>query len=152
MIVLELHNFILLTTVIVASLTAVYLYIPVRSLLRSKLSPDEVVRAHDFNTPVSVIIAAYNEEKYLKSKIEYFLNESGFVSGSEIIIISAGSTDYTNSILQEYVNHTNVHSVIIEQHLSKPQALNIAVEKSKNEILVFSDCRQKISAGALWDL
>lgn len=99
--------------------------------------------------PVSIIIAAYNEEDYLVDKLTFLLSEKEWIPESELIVISAGSTDRTNSFLLQFENDERVTRIILKEHLTKPQALNRAVSIAKNRLLVFSDCRQRLSEGAV---
>ena len=103
----------------------------------------------NYSEPVSIVIAAYNEEEYIFDKLDFLLSEEEWIPGSEVIVVSAGSTDKTNSILEEFALDERVTLVIIKEHLTKPLALNRGVAISKNELIVFSDCRQTLSKGAV---
>lgn len=52
-----------------------------------------------FMQPVSIIIAAYNEEDFIRDKLLFFLGKNEWIPGSEIIVVSSGSIDGTNTIL-----------------------------------------------------
>jgi glycosyltransferase involved in cell wall biosynthesis len=54
------------------------------------------------NDLVSVVMATYNGEKFLRLQIESILNQS--YSNLEVIVVDDGSTDSTLLILQEYAN------------------------------------------------
>jgi biofilm PGA synthesis N-glycosyltransferase PgaC len=102
--------------------------------------------------PVSIIIAAYNEERFIRDKILSLIAKEGWIEGSELIVVSAGSTDRTNAILDEFRGHRDIVLMIYQEHLTKIEAVNLAVSRSKNEILVFSDCRQRMKSGSIRSL
>jgi biofilm PGA synthesis N-glycosyltransferase PgaC len=102
--------------------------------------------------PVSIIIAAYNEERFIRDKILSVIDKEYWIEGSEVIVVSAGSTDNTNLILKEFCNHGDILLMIYHKRLSKIEAVNLAVSRSKNEILVFSDCRQRMKSGSIRSL
>ena len=99
--------------------------------------------------PVSIIIACYNEEHYIRSKIESFIDPDEWIEGSELIIVSGGSTDRTNGILAEYSNNKNIKLIFLEHRVTKIIGVNLAVAHSKHDILVFSDCRQRMKKGSV---
>ena len=70
---------------------------PAISYIRYRFFSRPIDKSVDFTVPVSVIIACYNEEKYIRNKILSFLDPEEWIEGSEIIVISAGSTDKTNT-------------------------------------------------------
>ncbi len=97
--------------------------------------------------PVSVIIAAHNEEANLPSKLENLRQLEYPVSQLQIVIASDGSTDRTNAILREQGSF--VLPVILDQARGKANALNEAVRRATGEILFFLDMRQSVDIGAL---
>lgn len=103
---------------------------------------------------VSIIIPCYNEEKYIKNKIEEILNHcsSLYKRNYEIIIISDGSTDSTNNIIDGFDANSEIQIVKLEQRQGKANALNIGVALSQFDLLIFSDVRQRISTGNFNDL
>ena len=52
------------------------------------------------NPKISVILSAYNEEKFISKAIESVVNQT--LKDIEIICINDGSTDGTLAILEEY--------------------------------------------------
>jgi poly-beta-1,6-N-acetyl-D-glucosamine synthase len=108
--------------------------------------------ALNFKAPVSIIIACYNEEKFIRVRIEYFLNANEWIEGSELIIISTGSTDKTDQILMEYHNDPRIKAIMTTEKISKIKALNAYHEICRHDIIIFSDCRQTISKGAVKNL
>jgi len=96
------------------------------------------VRKYDIEPTVSLLIAAYNEEKHIREKIENSLSLDYPKEKLEIIVVSDGSTDKTDDIVREYKNR-NVILYRVEGRVGKTEARNRAVKVAKGEIIVFSD-------------
>lgn len=122
---------------------------PLATVLLRLLTKQAVNKAEYVSRPVSIIIAAYNEERFIRDKILSIIAREEWIEGSELIIVSAGSTDNTNIILNEFRDHGDILLMIYEEHLTKIECVNLAVSRSRNEILVFSDCRQKMKRGSI---
>jgi cellulose synthase/poly-beta-1,6-N-acetylglucosamine synthase-like glycosyltransferase len=91
---------------------------------------------------ISIIVAARNEEKNIQRLIECLLRQSYPLF--EIIIINDRSTDSTASIINEYQKkNTNLRKIdissISDDMPAKKNALRAGIEKSKGEILCFTD-------------
>jgi cellulose synthase/poly-beta-1,6-N-acetylglucosamine synthase-like glycosyltransferase len=94
---------------------------------------------------VSLIVPAHNEEKVLPAKIEN-LRELDFPRDRlQVVFVSDGSEDGTNQILQN-LGQENYECILLKDRKGKANALNHAVERATNEILVFCD------AGTLFEL
>lgn len=87
---------------------------------------------------VSLIIAAYNEERDIASKIENSLALDYPKEKLEIIVASDCSTDRTDEIVRQYTDR-NVILHRQPERLGKSVAQNSAMKISTGEILVFSD-------------
>ena len=57
------------------------------------------------NPKISVILSAYNEEKFIRKAIESVSNQT--LEDIEIIIINDGSTDTTLDIINSYADKDN---------------------------------------------
>lgn len=86
---------------------------------------------------VSLIIAAFNEEKIIKEKLNNTMLLDYPKEHIEIIVASDGSTDKTDSIVQEFVGRGV--KLFIYERLGKTGIQNETVKKAKGEILIFSD-------------
>lgn len=95
---------------------------------------------------ISIIIPCYNEEIYIEKKINEILNVCSATASIcfELIIISDGSTDSTNEILNKYASYGNIKCFVFNERGGKANALNFGVLKSQYDILIFSDVRQTI--------
>lgn len=87
---------------------------------------------------VSVLIAAYNEEKVIEEKLKNCLSLEYPADKIEFLIGSDGSNDTTNFILQQYQNHV-IKPFLFSTRRGKVQVVNSLVENATGEILVFSD-------------
>lgn len=81
---------------------------------------------------VSVIIPAYNEERYLSFCLSSLLGQS--FRNFEIILIDDGSTDKTPEIAEKFSV-----SYFLQDHLGTGKARNLGAKKARGEILVFVD-------------
>jgi len=100
---------------------------------------------------VSLIIAAYNEEKVIRGKIENSLKLLYPEDKFEIIVVSDGSNDETHNIVRSYSDY-NVISLHDNERNGKSAALNRGVEISTGEIIVFSDANNDFSENAITKL
>jgi poly-beta-1,6-N-acetyl-D-glucosamine synthase len=98
---------------------------------------------------VSLLIAAYNEEKVIGSKIENCLALDYPKDLLDVWIASDGSFDNTNSIVKKYVStNKNIHLLEFPR-TGKSGILNKAIKSIRGEIVVFSDANTEYSTDAL---
>lgn len=99
-------------------------------------------------TKVSVIIAAYNEEKRISDCIESIIRQT--YSNVEIVIIDDGSTDNTWKILQEY-NKLFIGRIKIKhiENSGVSNARNQGIELATGDWIVFSDADDIYSDDAI---
>lgn len=97
---------------------------------------------------ISIIIAAYNEEKVIAQKIENCLALDYPPENMEIIVASDGSTDATNDIVRGFVGN-GVKLVALPSNQGKSSAQNRAVEESGGEILFFTDANVMLRTDAM---
>jgi cellulose synthase/poly-beta-1,6-N-acetylglucosamine synthase-like glycosyltransferase len=131
-----------LTAVVVFSLSTLvlfYTYVgyPLLVYAVSKFSPHRIER-RDIEPTVTVIIAAYNEEKDLEAKLKNTVDLDYPKGKLEIIVASDGSTDRTDDIVRSFESD-GVKLFRQEGRLGKTCAQNTAVEMAPGEIILFSD-------------
>lgn len=97
---------------------------------------------------VTVIIAAYNEEKVIRQRIENLLQSDFPPEQFEILIGSDCSSDSTNAIVEEYKDR-RVKLFPFNQRRGKGAVLNDLVANAKHGILVFSDANTYFSKDVL---
>lgn len=106
------------------------------------------IRKDDFFPSVSIIIAAYNEERDLRSKLDNMLSLDYPKDKLEIVVASDCSTDDTDEIVRSYADRGVIlHRQEIRQ--GKTRAQQQAVKISSGEILVFSDATTIFELDAL---
>src|SRR3984893_807828 len=120
-----------------AALAYVYMGYP---LLLTIVAPFVKPRRADigYKLPVSFLIAAYNEETGIKKKLEQSLALDYPPNLIEIFVLSDGSTDRTDAIVESF-GDPRVHLLRIEGRRGKTHAQNEAVKKANGDILIFSD-------------
>jgi len=102
----------------------------------------------DYLPSVSLIIAAYNEEKVIEGKIINTLGLDYPKDKLEIIVFSDSSSDNTDEVVKKY-EKTGVKLLRIEGRKGKTYCQNKAVEKAKGEIIVFSDANSMYQNDAI---
>jgi cellulose synthase/poly-beta-1,6-N-acetylglucosamine synthase-like glycosyltransferase len=96
------------------------------------------VQYGDYEPSVTILIAAYNEERWIGATIQNKLSLDYPAHKRELIVISDGSTDETDSIVKRYKNH-GVRLIRQEPRAGKTAALNSAIREATGEILIFAD-------------
>lgn len=86
---------------------------------------------------VSIIITAYNYEKYIERAIRSCLDQSLPKKQYEVIVVNDCSTDNTNKILENYENEIKIFN--LEKNVGLSAARNFAVKKAKGQFIVFLD-------------
>jgi cellulose synthase/poly-beta-1,6-N-acetylglucosamine synthase-like glycosyltransferase len=86
---------------------------------------------------VDVIIAAYNEENQIKSRVQNLLKLDYPQEKINIIVASDGSTDATVKVVNSFTQ-ANIHCLDLPRQ-GKIFALNKAVKMATSDILVFTD-------------
>lgn len=98
---------------------------------------------------VSVIIPAYNAEKYIKMTVESIINQT--LKEIEVIIINDGSTDNTLSIINELEKKDDRIIIINNENKGVSYSRNIGIKKSRGEYLAFIDADDWIEKNYLKD-
>jgi cellulose synthase/poly-beta-1,6-N-acetylglucosamine synthase-like glycosyltransferase/peptidoglycan/xylan/chitin deacetylase (PgdA/CDA1 family) len=100
-----------------------------------------------FAPPVSVIVAAYNEEKVVRKTVESVL-ENGYPD-LEVIVVDDGSEDATLRILHAAFGAEPRVKIATQPNAGKSAALNLAISLASNEILVALDADTIFRPGAI---
>ena len=92
------------------------------------------------NNSVSIIIAAYNEEKTIEERINNLANSDFDFEKMEVIVGSDGSNDRTFEILNSLKNKFSWLKIFnYLERRGKSAVLNDLVKEAKNEMLIFTD-------------
>ena len=113
----------------------------------SRLKGKTVVSGN-YEPSVTILIAAYNEERWIDETIRNKLALDYPLHKLEIIVVSDGSTDGTDTIVKRYLNQ-GVRLIRQEPRAGKTAALNRVVKETRSEILVFADANSLYERDAL---
>jgi cellulose synthase/poly-beta-1,6-N-acetylglucosamine synthase-like glycosyltransferase len=127
-----------------------YFGYPLYIWARSRVAPRQVRQGENCPT-VSVVLAVRDGVKLIRQKIEHLLSLDYPADKIDIIVVSDGSSDGTNEILNSF-NHPRVHIVICPEHGGKAVALNRGIQEASGEILLFVDIRPWLDQGAVRQL
>jgi len=116
--------------------------------LSARLWPWPILRAQQ-DLYVSVIMVVRNEELWLERKLQNLLQLDYPPSRCQIVVVSDGSTDSTNAILQKYANDPRLQVLLNQLARGKACGLNDAISLAAGEVVVFTDARQRIESGAI---
>lgn len=95
---------------------------------------------------VSIIIAAYNEENVIDSKLKNTLALDYPFSKLQIIVAAQGSTDDTATIATSFDDVFVLHS---KERKGKAAAINDAIQHAKHPVVVLTDANTVLSAQTL---
>ena len=84
---------------------------------------------------ISIIVPAYNVEKYISKCIESLINQT--YKNIEIIIINDGSRDNTENIIKKFKDKRIKYYKNVNQGIGKTR--NFGIDKSNGEFLMFID-------------
>ena len=96
------------------------------------------VHKSDIQPHVTMLIAAYNEEKGIALKIEDSLKLNYPQHKLRIVVVSDGSTDGTDEIVKSYAAQ-GVELFRVEGRVGKTEARNVAMAALEGETIIFSD-------------
>ena len=106
------------------------------------------VNKQDYFPEISLIITAYNEEKSIAKKIENSLALDYPKGKLEIIVVSDGSTDGTNEVVNSYTGE-GVRFLVLPQRNGKHHAQGHGIRFAENDIIVLSDATTILKNNAL---
>jgi biofilm PGA synthesis N-glycosyltransferase PgaC len=132
----------------VAVLAYTYFGYPAWLWLRSRYR-HQPVHASPIVPSVSIVMVVRNEAAVLERKLNNLLELDYPRDLSEIVVVSDGSTDATDQILNYYAADRRVRIVVKPDSRGKAACLNEAIAVARGEIIVFTDARQKIEPEAM---
>lgn len=97
----------------------------------------------------SFVIPTYNRSEKVKRAINSILIQKNWSDCSEIIIVDDGSTDNTESSLQNYLKHDNIKLIKHQVNAGVAQAKNTGIEHAQNQYTVLLDSDDLLKDGAL---
>lgn len=134
-----------------------YLGYPLALVLLAPLRRRPVMRPEPFEPSISLVIAARNEEKHLRAKLENCTELDYPRDKIEVIVVDDGSEDSTGDVLrafcEERVRRGDAMPPVrvTRQKISrgKAAALNMGVAMASGDLIVFSDADSLISRHSL---
>ncbi|HYL34933.1 MAG TPA: glycosyltransferase [Bryobacteraceae bacterium] len=135
-------------------LIAIFLTL-LRSLVYGALAVNQKLRARhrlrpargDFRPPVSVVIAAFNEEKVIERTVRSVL-DSGY-DNLEVVVVDDGSKDATLAVLSEAFDGDGRVRIRTQPNRGKARALNHAIREVQHNILVALDADTILRRGTI---
>jgi len=109
------------------------------SLFAQASMPEERIKPD-----VSIIIPAFNEEEYITSCLESILKQE-YRGKMEVIVVNDGSNDRTAEIVEKYP----AKLINLENNGGKANALNIGINQSKGDIIVFTDADSELAINSV---
>lgn len=117
--------------------------------VKQLLKKNEQTTLQDSTLPlITVVIAAYNEEKHITKKIQDTLNLSYPKEKRDILVFSDASSDRTDEIVRSFEKE-GVRLLRIEGRKGKTYCQNKAVEEAKGDIIVFTDATSILQENSL---
>lgn len=104
----------------------------------SKTAP-RVDRESTVSPPlVSVVMSAWNEEKYISKTVESILNQT--FTSFEFIIVNDGSTDKTQQLLEDFASRDKrIRIIVNEVNMYIARSLNRGIESAQGEYVAIID-------------
>ncbi len=128
----------------------VYIGYPATLAWLSRIIPKRI-RKHACEPSVSIVIAAHNEIGSIEATIANKLALDYPKEKLEIVVVSDGSNDGTDAVVQEFAERFpgRVRLVRQEPRLGKTAALNRVVPDLQSEIVIFSDANSLYERNAV---
>jgi cellulose synthase/poly-beta-1,6-N-acetylglucosamine synthase-like glycosyltransferase len=99
----------------------------------------------------SIVIACHNEAANIRARIKNLLECDYPADLLEIIVVSDGSTDFTEQIARR-CESGRAQVFAYDRQKGKAVALNIGVQQASGEIIIFADARQRFEPDAIRQL
>jgi glycosyltransferase involved in cell wall biosynthesis len=96
---------------------------------------------------VSVIVAAYNQEKFIGRCLRSLLHQTLPQEAYEIIVINDGSTDRTPYALELF--HDAIHTITNDNNLGLPASINRGITAATGQYIVRVDADDYVNSSFL---
>jgi biofilm PGA synthesis N-glycosyltransferase PgaC len=127
-----------------------YVLYPLIIVVWGSLLPKRVEKRYEA-LPVSVVLAAKNEEINIRTRIENFLSQDYPPELIEVVVVSDGSTDRTVELARQF-DDERVKTIEIPEPVGKAGALNAGIAEASHDIVVFADARQRFGENVFAEL
>lgn len=136
----------LFTSLLTAYIWAGY---PALLWLLGRLVTPPAPKEHASYPLVTVIVAAFNEEQRIRTKLENCQSFTYPHEKIEILVASDGSTDRTEAIVEEFAARDPRIRLLRADRVGKSEVQNRAAQQARGEILFFTDANARVQADAL---
>lgn len=116
--------------------------------LRSQIYSRPVLRSRHYPA-ISIVMVVRNEQAWIEQKLRNLLAIDYPRVDYKVVVVSDGSKDRTEAILQQYSTDQRLCVVLNQNCRGKAYGLNDAIPHTEGEIVVFTDVRQRIEPGAI---
>lgn len=133
-----------------AAALVIYTYFayPVWLWLRTQVRPEPTLKGTS-NSAVSVVMSVCNEQTILEKKLQNLLELHYPTPYYELVVVSDGSTDASNAILQRFSGTGKLKAIFAPERRGKASSLNDAIAACAGDVVVFTDARQQIESDAV---
>jgi cellulose synthase/poly-beta-1,6-N-acetylglucosamine synthase-like glycosyltransferase len=140
-----------LIIICVSILNSFVIYPAIVFLIGSRQAPGRSKK--EFIPEVSILIAAYNEEKVIAQRLRNIAAQNYDLGKVEVFVGSDASTDGTNRILLELAEeYPWLKLNLSEERRGKAGILNELIKEANGDILVFTDANTEFHTDALINL
>nr|WP_297352097.1 glycosyltransferase family 2 protein [uncultured Caldimonas sp.] len=130
-----------------AALFYTYVGYPVLVAAWARLLPRPVARA-PYEPSVAIVVVGYNEAGRMRDKLETCLAQDYPADKLRVVVASDGSTDGMNDLVESYRDR-RVTLLAFAQRRGKAACLNDAAAACSEEVIVFTDARQRLNPEAV---
>lgn len=128
-----------------------YLGYPLLIVLLARIRPAVSGPRVYWAPPLSVIVAARDEENCIEAKLRNCLALDYPPDRLEILVVSDGSRDRTEDIVTRFADR-GVRLLTLPDPQGKAAALNAAVPEARGDILLFTDASEEVAPDAAREL
>ena len=135
-----------------SAILVVYIYIGYPALMGLlALNKRPVAYDDNYQPTVSILIAAYNEEKDIAETLENKIAQEYPRDRLEILVVSDESEDDTDKIVKRYARKSDVSIRLFRQEprQGKTAGLNLIAPEANGEIIIFSDANSQWAPDAV---
>lgn len=108
------------------------------------------VQSHPHELPrLSIVVVCRNAEATIARKIKNLLDLDYPADRLEVILVSDGSTDRTEVIIELFLPHPQLQLIGLSHTQGEAQAWNAGAAAATGQVLVFTDARQLVQPDSL---